>query len=179
MKNPVSAHSLKIKRLAVCGILSAIGIVFLMIGVITDVLDLSMLMLASFCIVFAVIEIGTSWAWLVYGVTAVLSLLLLPSKLLAVLYLMSGMYPIGKAAFEKLHPVLAWILKFSMFNTIQIFYILVAQKLFGMSGADYSFAAGVLLLNNAIFLVYDFALTVFISFYLVRLRRRIHFPSLR
>lgn len=179
MKNSVSASSLKTRRLVVCGILCAISIVFLLFGVITDVLDLTMLMMSSFCIVFAVIEIGNSWAWLVYGVTSVLALLLLPSKPLAVLYLMSGMYPIGKAAFEKLHPVLSWLLKLSLFNTIQIFYILVAQKLLGLTGPDYSFTAGVLLINNVIFLVYDFAMTVFISFYLIRLRRRLHFPSLK
>ena len=36
-----------------------------------------------------------------------------------------------------------------------------------------------LLFNNVVFLVYDLALTVFISYYMIRLRRRLHLPKLR
>ena len=178
-KTVMSKSSLRTRQIAVCGLLTALSVVFTWFGAVTDVLDLTMLMLSSFCIVFAVIEMGNRWAWLIWAVTAVLSLLLLPNKLAAVLYLMGGMYPIAKAAFEKLHPAVSWILKLSAFNTIQLFFLLIAQKIFGMTGADYSFAAGPILFNNLVFFVYDITLTVFITFYLVKLRRRLKIKSFR
>ncbi|MGM9653588.1 MAG: hypothetical protein ACI3XP_08135 [Eubacteriales bacterium] len=180
MKNNVlSVSSLNTRRLVTCGILCALSVTFMLIGAITDILDLSMMMLATLCVAFPVIEIDVRWAWLVWGVTAALSLLLLPKKEIALLYLLGGMYPIAKSAFERLHPVLSWTLKLSMFNTVQLFYILLAQKILGLSGEGYEFVAGAMLLNNLVFLIYDFALTVFISFYLLRLRKRLHLPRLR
>lgn len=178
-KNALAASSLNTRRLVTCGILCALIVVFMWIGAITDVLDLTMIMLASLCIAFAVIEIDVRWAWLVWGVSALLSLIMLPQKAAALFYLMFGMYPIAKSGFEKLHPVLAWTLKLSLFNTVQLFFILLAQKILGLSGEGYEFAAVALLFNNVVFLVYDLALTVFISYYMIRLRRRLHLPKLR
>ena len=111
--------------------------------------------------------------------TAVLSLLIIPTKEIALLYLMGGMYPIAKSAFERLHPLFTWLLKLSLFNTVQLFYILAATKLLGLTGEGFDFTAPTLLFGNVAFLVYDFALPVFITFYLVRLRRRIRLPSLK
>ena len=64
MKNVMTDKALKTRRLVVCAALCALSFVFLLIGAVTDVLDLTMLMLSSFCITFAVIEIGGRWAWL-------------------------------------------------------------------------------------------------------------------
>ena len=66
-----------------------------------------------------------------------------------------------------------------MFNTVQLAFLLIAQKVFGLQEEAYSFAAGALIFNNVLFLVYDVTLTVFITFYLVKLRRRLKFKSLR
>ena len=174
-----SESSRNIRRLVCCAILSALSVVFLLVGGVTGILDLTALVVASMCVAFAVIEISVRWAWLVWAVTAVLTLLILPTKEIALLYLLGGMYPIAKSAFERLHPLFSWLLKLSLFNTVQLFYILAAQKLLGLSGEGYDFTAPTLLFGNAAFLVYDFALTVFITFYLVRLRRRFKLPGLK
>ena len=174
-KRILTKSALTTRRLVTCAILSALSVVFLLIGGVTGVLDLSAMVLAAMCIAFVVIEIQVSWAWLVWAVTAVL----VPTKEIALLYLMGGMYPIAKASFERLHPLFTWLLKLSVFNTVQLFYILAAQKILGLTGEGFDFTAPTLLLGNAAFLVYDFALTVFITFYLVRLRRRIKLPPLK
>lgn len=178
-KTVLTKNALTTRRLTVCGILSAIGVVGMLIGAITDVLDLTMLVLASLCIVFAVIEIGVRWAWLVWGVTSLLCFLLLPSKAAALLYFLGGMYPIAKAGFEKLHPAASWILKFSLFNTLLLFFILIAQKVLGLHGTGYEFAILEFAVGNAAFLLYDLCLTACITLYLVRLRRRLKVKSLR
>lgn len=178
-KRVLTKSALTTRRLTACAILSALSVVFLLIGGVTGILDLSAMVLAAMCIAFAVIEISVPWAWLCWAVTAVLSLVLIPTKEIALLYLMGGMYPIAKSAFERLHPLFTWLLKLSLFNTVQLFYILAATKILGLSGEGWDFTAPTLLFGNVAFLVYDFALTVFITFYLVRLRRRIRLPSLK
>ena len=162
------------RRIAACGILSALGVICLSVGSLIEVMDLTMIMIASFCIVFAVIEMGKRWAWLIWGATALLSLLLLPNKLAALLYLMGGMYPIVKSTLERLCPLFAWA-----FNGVQLAFLLIAQKLFGMSGPDYALTWGVVLFNNVLFILFDITLTVFITFYLVKMRRRLKIQSLK
>ena len=174
-----SEKSLRTRQLVTCAILSALSVCALLIGGVTGILDLTALVIAALCTAFCVIEIDVRHAWLVWAVTAALSLILLPSKELAVLYLLGGMYPIAKSSFERLHPLFMWALKLSMFNSLFLLFILAAQKILGLSGMGYEFTAATLLVGNAAFLVYDFALTVFISLYLIRLRRRIKLPRLK
>ena len=175
-KNGVSKQT---RRISACGILSALGVICLSVGSLIEVMDLSMIMIASFLIAFAVIEMGKRWAWLIWGVTALLSLLLLPNKLAALLYLMGGMYPIVKSTLERLRPLLSWVGKLVAFNGVQILFLLIARELFGMTGPDFSLSWGVLLFNNVLFILFDIVLTVFITFYLVKLRRRLKIQSLK
>jgi len=171
--------ALRTRQLVTCAVLSALSVTVLLIGGITGILDLTAMVIASLCLAFCVIEIDVRHACMVWAVTAVLSLILLPSKELAAVYLLGGLYPIAKSSFERLHPLFTWALKLSMFNSMFLLFILAAQKLLGLSGMGYEFTAATLLLGNASFLVYDFALTVFISIYLIRLRRRIKLPQLK
>lgn len=175
-KNGVSKQT---RRISACGILSTLGVICLSVGSLIEVMDLSMIMIASFLIAFAVIEMGKRWAWLIWGVTALLSLLLLPNKLAALLYLMGGMYPIVKSTLERLRPLLSWAGKLVAFNGVQILFLLIARELFGMTGPDFSLSWGVLLFNNVLFILFDIVLTVFITFYLVKLRRRLKIQSLK
>lgn len=177
--NALSEKTLRIRRLVTCAILSALSVVVLLIGGVTGVLDLSALVIASLCLAFCVIEIGVRQAYLIWAVTAVLSLILLPSKEIAVMYLLGGTYPILKSSFERLHPLFTWLLKLSLFNSAFLLFLLAAQKLLGLTGIGYDFTAPTLLIGNAAFLVFDFALTVFISLYLIRFRRRIRLPRLK
>jgi hypothetical protein len=75
--------------------------------------------------------------------------------------------------------VIVWTLKLSLFNTLQLLFIFIAQKVFGLTGAGYSFAILEILLGNAVFVLYDFPLSACITVYLVRFRRRLKIKSLR
>ena len=89
------------KRIAVCAMLSALGVVVLGIGSVLSVMDISMAVIASLFCIFAVIEYGGAAPWLVFLVTGVLSLLL-PQKAPAAMYLLFfGYYPILK---DKINP---------------------------------------------------------------------------
>ena len=66
------------KKLAFSAIISSLAVVFLYIGALFDVLDLSVAALASLCVLWVMVEFGTRWALSVYAVTSVLALLRLP-----------------------------------------------------------------------------------------------------
>ena len=90
------------RKLTTCALLAALGVVLLYLGSLVEVLDVSMAVIVSLFCIFAVIEYGGSAPWLIYAVTGVLSLILLPIKTPALLYLLFfGYYPILKEKLEK------------------------------------------------------------------------------
>lgn len=154
--------------------LSALGVILLYVGSVIQVADLSMAVLASLLCVFAVIEYGKTAPWLVFGVTSVLSLVLLPQKTPAVVYtLFFGFYPILKERFEKFDRIRCIVFKELVFNAALI-VILLAMKLLFLEFTDIPFMLYLIaiVLCEAVFLVYDFALTRLISLYVYKLRKR-------
>ena len=106
------------KIVTLCALLSALSVVLLYFGALFEVLDLSMAVLASLAVVVLVIEQGGAYPWLIYLVTTVLSLLLLPNKFPAVVYgCFMGFYPILKEKVERIPwQALRLILKLVIFN---------------------------------------------------------------
>ncbi len=161
----------KTKKLALCAILSALGVLILFIGSVIDVLSMTMAGIGSLLIMVVMIEVGSPWPWLVWGVTSVLSMVLLPNKLPAIMYLLiCGIYPIFKEKFERLHYVVAWVLKLSVFNTGLLLMITASKYIFYLSDSGMEFTLPVILIGNAAFILYDVALTQVILLYLVKLR---------
>lgn len=168
----------KTKRLTACALLCALGVILLGLGALIEVLDLSMAALASVLVVFAVIELGGAYPYLIYGVTAILSVFLLPSKAPALIYLLfAGYYPILKAQLEKhFKKVTAMILKLIIFNAGLSLAIFLLFRFFAPS-ADILFRwrYWLLLFATPVFLLYDLALTRLITFYCLKLRDRFRF----
>ena len=161
----------KTKKIALAAILSALGVIILLLGSIITVLDLTMVAIASLLIYLAVIEIGGGYPDAIWLITGILSLLLLPDKFGALLYLLfGGIYPILKAMFERLHYIVTWILKLSYFNSILALLILLSEYVFHLPDTGLGFRGGVFLLCNAVFLLYDLAATNLVTLYLVKLR---------
>ena len=162
------------KRLTVCAMLSALSVILLYVGSLVEVADFSMAVIASLACVFAVIEYGKSAPWLVFFVTAVLSLVLLPNKTPAVTYaLFFGFYPILKERFERRGGKLCWIFKEIVFNVCLALMVVIFKFLL-WTGADIPaelYVIGVVLCE-VIFILYDIALTRLISFYVYRLRKK-------
>lgn len=164
---------LKTRKLAVAAMLSALGVVILYLGSIINVLDLTMVALASIMIFFAVIEMGNPYPYLIYLVTGVLSMLVLPDKFAALTYLaFGGIYPIFKQMFEKLHHIIEWILKMSFFNTVLSVLIAVSVYILHIDDSDLGYSLVIYLLGNLAFVLYDIAMSRLVVLYLVKLRKR-------
>ena len=156
----------------------ALGVVLLAMGAVVEVLDLSMAAIASLCVVFAVIELGGHYPYLVYGGISLLSLLLLPVKTPALLFLLfAGYYPILKAIFERRLPrAVSWILKLAVFEAALALALLLLMRLLLLAEPTWQplyFAA--FPIGALVFLLYDVALTRLITAYLYRLHPRFRF----
>ena len=137
---------------------------------------MSMAVLASLFTAVMVIEYGKGAPFCVYGVTSLLSLILLPQKLPALMYAMFfGYYPIIKEQVERIRSKIAgWLIKLCIFATAtaMLFFL---SKLFV---PDVDMPQGTLLtiifiiLCALMLILYDMALTRMITYYIVRLRHR-------
>jgi hypothetical protein len=161
--------------MAVSSVLSALGVVMLYLGSMVEVLDISMAVIASLICVFAVIEYGKGYPWLIFSVTAILSLLLLPNKTPAVMYAaFFGFYPIIKEKLERLPRVISWLLKEIIFNVAFAIMAILVMFVFtiGEVEIDFPYVLGIVLLGELTFVLYDIAMTRLISLYIFKLRKR-------
>jgi hypothetical protein len=178
--------------MTVSAVMAAMSVALLFLGSIIQTLDLSMAALASFFCIFAVIEIKGAYPWLLYAVTAILSVILMPQNMGGWFYLLFlGYYPILKAKIERLSVILAWLIKMVIFNAALIICVIAAsflfyggnmlQAIYGMLGAEgwgiYA-VAGIYVLVNVVFIIYDIALTRLITYYIMKLSHRFKFLKL-
>ncbi len=166
------------KHLAVGAMLTALGVILLSLGTVIEVLDLSLSVIASLLCVYAVIELRGPYPWLIYASTALLSLLLLPQKTPALIYaLFSGFYPILKAKFEARSRVVSAVCKLVTVH-LSLLAIYGAMRIFLPAEIE-GLAPGWLLLGLyalllVTFLLYDHCLTRLITFYLLKLQKKLH-----
>ena len=174
MKRTTSASRRRTKRLAVCAMLAALGVVIVWFGALIDVLDLCAAALASMLTVIAVIAYGGAYPWGIYGATMLLSLLVLPQKTPALLYALFGYYPILKAYLERLPRRLTLLLKQVLFILLVAAAVVLSRVVVGLDteqAAWYDWALG--LVGFVTMNIFDVALTKLITLYVVRYAPRV------
>ncbi|MBQ7383790.1 MAG: hypothetical protein IJV72_03255 [Clostridia bacterium] len=171
----LNERSEKTRKLTICAMMSALGVVTLYLGSLIEVLDISMAVIASLFVIFTVIEYGGAAPWAVYAVTGVLSTVLLPNKFPAAMYLLFfGFYPILKEKIERLSSrVWQWVIKEAVFNLALVILMFVARWLLFIEADIITVIWAVFfLLANGTFVIFDIALTRLISLYVFKLRRK-------
>ena len=163
--------------MVIAAVLSALGVILLAIGSLFQVLDLSMAVIASLLVIFSVIELGGKYPYLIYAVTALLSVLLVPAKTAAMVYLcFAGYYPILKAKLEgALSPAVAWPLKILIVNAGFAVALFASVKLFTALVLPSTWYLWLIPAGTLVFVIYDVALTRLITAYLTRWRHRFTF----
>lgn len=178
MKNSVKNSTF---RVAFCGIIAALALVLMLITSLVPIGTYAFPCFAGIFIAAVVIEYGWKWGLGVYAVVSVLSLFLAGDKE-AVLYFIAifGYYPILKAVFEKniKNKLILYIVKLAVFNAAAIASFYAAAFLLSISPEEYTLFGvymplAFLAFGNVFFLVYDFAVTVFVSQYVIRLRSKL------
>ena len=163
----------KTYALTLCAVLAALSVVLMLLGSLFEVLDLSTVILASICVLYADTRISQRHAWMLYGVTAILALLLLPSKAVALEYLLfGGYYPILRARVARLGRIVSWGIKLLVFNGALTLLILSFRTLFVSADLSYTWDLITYALGNVSLILYDYALGRIGTLFLLRLRPR-------
>ena len=174
MRETMNERRVRTKKLALSSCIVALGVTLMYFGAILNFLDLTMIAITSLAVFFAVIEMGSYYPIMIYAATSVLSLLLLPDKFSAVVYLaFGGLYPIIKEKLERIKGPVCTVLKFICFN-ISLAVVMTVSVLILFPKADdgWLYYAAVVLLANAAFFIYDIAMTRLITLYVKKIRIR-------
>ena len=100
----------KAKIVSFCGIISALSIVFLLLGSLLDMFDLTMVVVASVLLLITYEEMRFK-AFYVYFVTFVLAILICPNKLIGIEYGLFAIYPIIRPLTNRLVKFLSVIVR--------------------------------------------------------------------
>lgn len=155
----------KTKNTAVCGLMTALSVVLMMLTTLIPVFMYVIPIITGLLVLFVADISNKKWGSGVYFATAFLSLLLITDKESALTYtLFFGYYPLIKDIMEKLPKLLAWALKFILFNISAVGIGVISFYVFGISGEEYDefgkYTIPILLvMANIAFLLYDFCLT--------------------
>lgn len=165
-------------KISFCALMSALATVFMLLSYF-PYFTYAVPAISGLVMLIVLIEIGDKWAWGTYIVTGILAFIFAEpeAKLMFVLFL--GYYPILKSYIEKIkNRVVQYLLKFAVFNaSVFVIYGLLAN-VFGIYMTDVElsgklFLAGLLLLANITFYLYDLVLVRVANLYLYRLHRRV------
>lgn len=166
----------KVRPLAYGSLSAAAGVLLLFLASVLPNGGLAVLCIATLCVAFIRIMSGWKWALGCYAVTAALSLLLLPSKALPILYAaFFGYYPVVKLGAEHFSSrIVRWGIKLAAFNAVlAVLYFTVRTFFQGSWGVLSQAPVLMLLCANIAFVLYDLALTQGILFYIRKIARRI------
>ena len=120
-------------RLAFCAMMAALGAVFMLASSVIPVLTYVSPMLASVTLLPVLYEYGKKQAWMVWFVTAALSLLLCADREAAFFYLFFGYYPILKQRLDRIRPgVLCVLAKFAFFTAVFTVLLIVLAFILGV-----------------------------------------------
>ena len=164
----------KTKMLTAASMLCALSVVLMLAGSIIDVMDLSVAAICSFIIAIAAIELGGAYPLLIFSVSSVLGMLLLPNKLPALYYLLFfGWYPIAKKPLDRLNKPLGFTLKM-LLCSLSLTLILLASALVAPAEELVKISVWVYAVCLPVFILYDAAFERVTLAYLMRWRHRLH-----
>lgn len=160
------------RRMALCGMMAALSVVILCLGGMIPLATFICPMLAMICLIPAVCEYRAGTATLLYAAVAVLALLLCPDKEIALLYTFLGWYPGIRSRLDNLPRLLGGAVKCGLFTAAVLAMYALVLYLFRLEAvveefAEYSTAmvAGLLVMGNVTFLVFDQVLARFTALY--------------
>lgn len=160
------------RKMALCGIMAALSAAILTWGSLIPFATFTCPMLAMLCMIPAICEYGAGAALTMYAAVSVLGLLLCPDKEIALLYVFLGWYPGVQTKVNSLPRFLSLAAKCVLFSAAMSVMYSMILYLFQLEAiveefAEYSSAmiAGMLILGNITFLLYDRVLTNFSRLY--------------
>ena len=175
----VNGMNLKTKKTTLCAMMAALSVAFMFIGNLFPTGRMGFMAIASLFTVSIVIHYGYILAVLMFVVSTILGLLILPDKTPIAFYaLFFGYYPIIKSFAERKKRVMSWIIKMFVFNiALTVIFIFMKELLllrFFEKLSENILGIVIYITFNVIFIVYDIGLSRLIGFYMTNIYNKIH-----
>lgn len=171
----------RVRAIALSGILLALAVIFILLISVLPTGRLALYSLASFTVAIIIIETGAAYAWMYYLASCVLLLFIIPDKITLLPYaLFFGLYGIIKyyleSSMKRISIIFEYILKLAVFNFSLAAGIIIALKLLDFRAEDVLKSRlpwwALLILFQLVFLVYDYAFSIFIGFYNNKVKKK-------
>lgn len=164
---------MKAKELTVSAALTALTIVILYLNLLLPISTISILTLASALIPVALIRGSIKSSILVYISSSLIGFFILPINIILLYVLFFGIYGIVKYFIEKINKLpIEIILKIIFFNIILVLSIFVFNSIVAIEITKLPIYL-LFIVAQPVFLIYDYALSLLISFYLDKIHKRI------
>lgn len=164
---------MKAKELTVSAALTALTIVILYLNLLLPISTISILTLASALIPVALIRGSIKSSILVYISSSIIGFFILPINIILLYVLFFGIYGIIKYFIEKINKLpIEIILKIIFFNIMLVLSIFVFNSIVAIEITRLPIYL-LFIVAQPVFLIYDYALSLLISFYLDRIHKRI------
>ena len=169
--------------IALCAVMAALGAAVMLSGGLIPILTYCSPLAAGLLLIPVIHEYGSGRAWMTWGVTAVLSLLLCADKEAAFFYLFLGYYPILKRDLDRIPTTTVRLsVKLLLFAAVLALMYGLLYFILGLdSVVDEANAAGIAL-NLAVYIglvaammIFDRAVRNITELYVRRLRPRLRF----
>ena len=165
-------------KITFCAVLAALSAVLMLFSYLTTLTYAVPAMAGLLCMI-PVIEIDRKWALGTYCTAAVLVFLMAEQESKWLYIAFFGFYPIVKSWIEQIgKPLIEWLLKLVVFNACMLLIYGAFSVLFSISLEDFAvlgkYGAWIFLaMGNAVFVLYDVAVTRMAMLYIRRLSPQI------
>lgn len=168
------------RHMALCGVLCALAAVVLLLGGVMGVGTFAAPVLAMAVLLPVLEECGPKAAGTAYAAVALLALLLVPDRELALVYAGFGWYPILRPRIARMPSrALRIAVRLAVCNAVLLALYGLLLRLLGLTadlaGASRRLELALLVLGNLVFLLLDRALARLTALWRQKLRRRV-FP---
>lgn len=156
------------------GIFTALTFILLYLTSILPTSKIALMTLSSAFIPFSIISLGYRNSILVYVSSSLLTFFFIDKKIAITYILFLGLYGFIKSLIERLNKVyLENFFKILFFNSFLLIFYYLYKGLFLTSG-EFNFPLlWIFISSQIIFLIYDYALTLIINFYMRKFKNKL------
>ena len=164
---------MKAKEITLSAVLTALTIIVLYLNLLLPISTLSILTLASLLIPIALIRGSMKSAIFVYIASSIIGFFILPINIIILYILFFGIYGIVKFYIEKINKLpLEIFIKILFFNLMLFLSFFIFKAFIAIEITKLPIWMFLIIAQFA-FLVFDYALTLLISFYLQRIHTKL------
>ena len=150
------------RRMAVCGMTAALGVVLMVLGAILELGMYVCPMFVGLCLIPIGKEWGTKSHLILWAAIGLLCLMLVSNLEQNLMFIgLFGWYPALRPRLQRLPPLLRLVVKLALFNAIVIAIEALLILVLVPEAMGAVFTAVLLILGNVTFLLYDFAIPRF------------------